>query len=43
MIQENILTYLSQVLHFTLKQVIDLRCKLNDWFVYEMQRWVEMG
>ena len=24
-------------------QSFDLNCKSNDWFLYEMQHWAEMG
>ena len=24
-------------------QSLDLLCKLNDWFLYEMQHWAKIG
>ena len=24
-------------------QLLDLNCKANDWFLYEMQDWTEIG
>ena len=25
------------------KQLVNLCCKSNDWFLYEMQQWTEIG
>ena len=36
-------THFSLVLHSTKKPVIWLHCKSNDWILYEMQHWTEMG
>ena len=35
--REHTFTHFSLVLHFIQKPVI------NDWFLYEIQRWAEMG
>ena len=25
------------------KQLFNLRCRSNDWFLYELQQWTEIG
>ena len=36
-------TYFSPVLFSYLNQSFHFQCKSNDWFLYEIQCWAEMG